>query len=106
VALIGDAVLVAGVQVDTPEHMPLAVARGEVRWIALDRRTARIHVESSYRRNMGSQWRTSRWSFAFGDDEPIEIVSGLSEDDALGEADTLARAIAGRLGWSVPEGPD
>lgn len=103
VALAGDAVLVAGVELEEVDRQSVPVARGDLRWVPLDPRTATITVHSIYRTSGGWASRTSQWQFTLaGEKEPLELTAELAEDSEMTADEKLARAIAARLGWTPP----
>jgi hypothetical protein len=101
-ALAGDAVFVARCSLEPVAGQVAPVARGELRRVALDARTAALSVTSTYR--IDGRWdsRTSRWRFDLDAGTVVELTAELAEEAELSPEEELARAIAGRLGWSVP----
>jgi hypothetical protein len=105
VAVNGDAVLVAGCELEKRGGQAFPIARGELRCVPLDPRTATITVASTYRTSGGCTWRQSCWRFTLaGDAAPLEITAELGEDGEVTPDERLALAIADRLGWTIPEG--
>jgi hypothetical protein len=103
VALAGDAVLIAGVELEKVERQSFPAARGELRCVPLDPRTATITVHSTYRTSGGWTSRTSQWQFTLaGEKEPLELTAELAEEGEMTADERLARAIAARLGWTPP----
>ena len=105
VVVVNDSVLIAGVELEAVDTQSYPVARGVMRAVPLDPQTATLTVTSTYRTGLARAARTSRWQFSLGGEgEPLELTAELADEGEITADERLARVIAARLGWSVPEG--
>lgn len=102
IALAGDALYWARVESYGPEPPSSAVARLKLRRTSLDAASASVSVTTRLYNAHGTVWREARWEFEIDGDPFVVETETLLDANELPDGEALARALAERVGWTLP----